>query len=87
MTSVYLKSGILGFALGATLFAIAPLGLGIYFIELLKPVLAPGLILTQIVLGNSVGASSLALAVVLNGIIFTLPFLSYFLIRARAERQ
>lgn len=73
------KSAIFGFVLGALLFGIAPLGLGIYFIEYLKPVLVPGVLLTQSILGTTDGSSSFALALFLNGAIYTIPIFLYLL--------
>lgn len=87
MIRIILKSILCGFALGAILFAIAPLGLGIYFIEVLKPVLVPGILLTQLILGNSVGIITLIFALVMNGAIFTIPFLVFFLTRANVKRS
>lgn len=82
---VYLKSAACGFALGSILFAIAPLGLGIYIIEFLKPLLVPGLLITQLLIGNSIGPTSIAIALMLNGFLFTIPFLVYFLTKARTK--
>ena len=85
MIGIYIKSAICGFLLGSVLFAIAPLGLGIYFIEVLKPVLVPGLLVTQLILGNSAGPAAIMIALLLNGILFSLPFLYYFLSRTRTR--
>ncbi|MFT4887105.1 MAG: hypothetical protein ACJA2D_001816 [Pseudohongiellaceae bacterium] len=79
MNRIYLKSTVLGFALGSILFVIAPLGLGIYIIEFLKPAFVPGLLITQLLIGSTVGAISIIIALALNGLIFTIPFLTYFL--------
>lgn len=87
MIRIILKSILCGFSLGAILFAIAPLGLGIYFIEVLKPVLVPGILLTQLILGNSVGIIPLIFALVMNGAIFTIPFFVFFLTRANVKRS
>jgi len=85
MIRLYIKSAICGFVLGSVLFAIAPLGLGIYIIEVLKPVLVPGLLVTQLLLGHSVGPAAIVLALTLNGLLFTLPFLAYFLTQTRTK--
>lgn len=79
MNRVYLKSASWGFTLGSILFVIAPLGLGLYIIEVLKPALVPGLLITQLLIGSTVGAISIIVALALNGLIFTIPFLAYFL--------
>ena len=76
------KSLIYGFILGCILFAIAPLGLGIYFIEQLKPVLVPGLPLAQLILGHTSGSKAILLALAINGIIYSIPFLAYSLTRS-----
>ena len=85
MIKIYIKSTICGFLLGSLLFVIAPLGLGIYFIEVLRPVLVPGLLLTQLLLGTSVEPATIIIALTLNGILFTLPFLLYFLTQKKAR--
>lgn len=85
MDSIYSKSIVFGFILGTILFAIAPLGLGISLVELLKPVLAPGAIITQQILGSSAGVSAIALALTINGAIFSLLFICYFLVRKNAN--
>ncbi len=86
MIRLYIKSTIYGFVLGSVLFVIAPLGLGIYIIEVLKPVLVPGLLLTQLLLGLSVGPAAIVIALILNGLLFTLPFLWYFIAQKNSKR-
>ena len=86
MNRVYLKSIAFGFVSGTILFAIAPLGLGIPIIEILKPVLAPGALITQLILRNSVGITPIIIAVMINGVLFTILFLAYFLSRANARK-
>lgn len=86
MNRVYLKSIAFGFPLGAILFAIAPLGLGIHFIEILKPVLAPGALITQLLLGNSVGIIPIIFALIVNGALFTLLVLAYFLTQTSKKK-
>ena len=81
MKRICLKSIICGFVLGSILFAIAPLGLGISLIEFLKPVLAPGTLITPLIFGNSAGAITIVVALTINGVMFTIPFLCYFLTR------
>jgi hypothetical protein len=85
MNRIILKSIVCGFVVGSILFAIAPLGLGISLIEILKPVLVPGVLLTQLILGNSIGIFPLTLALILNGVIFTVPFTVYFFTRAKTN--
>ena len=86
MKMIYLKSIAFGFVLGTILFAIAPLGLGIPIIEILKPVLAPGALITQLILRNSVGIMPIIIALMINGVLFTILFLTYFLTRANARK-
>ncbi|PCI76236.1 MAG: hypothetical protein COB20_11105 [SAR86 cluster bacterium] len=86
MNSIILRSSVCGFTLGAILFAIAPLGLGISFIEVLKPFLVPGVLITQLILGNNAGSIPIMLALLMNGVIFTLPFIGYFLIRTNTRK-
>ena len=81
MKSIIPKSLICGFIAGTVLFGIAPLGLGIYFIEIIKPVLVPGVLLTQLVLGNTIGSTALFLALLLNGMIYSILFYGLFKFR------
>ena len=83
IVKLIVKNTVYGFILGTILFGIAPLGLGISFIEYLKPVLVPGVFLTQLILGNTVGPMQLLLALFLNGIIFSIPFLVFSLSRTK----
>ena len=85
MTRICLISIICGFVLGTVLLGIAPLGLGISFIEPLRPVLAPGALITQQILGSSGGIVSIAVALAINGAIFTLLFIAYFWARKNRE--
>ena len=78
---MYIKSAIYGFLLGSILFAIAPLGLGIGIIETLQPVLVPGALIIRLFIESDVGPATIAIAVVLNGLLFTIPFLLYFITR------
>lgn len=87
MTSLIIRALIYGFILGSLFFAIAPLGLGIYLIELLKPVLVPGVLLAQLILGNTAGSKPIILALFLNGIIYSIPFLAFSLTRANELNQ
>jgi len=79
MNRILLKSLLFGFVTGVVCFAIAPLGLGIELIALLKPVLAPGIPITQLILGNNVTLITYVLAVLFNGIIYTALFAVIFL--------
>ena len=82
MKKLLLKSLACGFLVGLLLFAIAPLGLGIVLIEQLKPVLVPGVYLAQFIVGNAAGSSLLlAVAVIFNGLLYSLLFARIFLLR------
>ena len=85
MNNIYLKSILYGTILGGLLFTIAPLGLGIPFIEVLKPFLAPGAMVAQIVVPNSAGMSAVLFALVVNAAIYSLLFIVYFSIRKNAN--
>lgn len=87
MAKLIIRSLVYGFIIGSILFAIAPLGLGIYFIELLKPLLVPGVLLTQFILGNTVGSKPILLALFLNGMIYSIPFLAFSLIQRERETK
>jgi len=80
-----IKNTAYGFLLGMVLFMIAPLGLGIPFIENLKPVLAPGIYLAQILIGDSAGPVQIGLAFILNGIIFALAFLGFSVAKSKTS--
>ena len=79
MKRIYVRSILGGYLLGTIFFAVAPLGLGISLIELLKPVLAPGALVTRQVMGSSTGIIPILVALAINGAIFTLLFFFYFL--------
>ncbi|MEQ8952514.1 MAG: hypothetical protein RL120_00130 [Gammaproteobacteria bacterium] len=70
-----------GFLLGISLAMMAPLGLGIYPIEFLRPVLIPGFMLTQLLLGNEVGLFYLLLGVILNCLVFFMVIFAWSLLR------
>jgi hypothetical protein len=87
MVKLILKSIISGFVLGTVLFVVAPLGLAIYFIEYLKPVLIPGVSLAQFFLGNTDSITPMILAFIFNGLIYSIPFLGFSLIRAYVAKK
>ncbi len=87
MKNIYIRSLLCGFALGTVLFTIAPLGLAIGFVELLRPVLVPGIMLAQLLLGNGFGVLTIFLSVVLNGLVFSLVFLAAFSWRAQNKNS
>lgn len=87
MRNYFLRSLICGFGLGTLFFAMAPLGLGIAFIEVLKPVLTPGISLTQLILGSNGGMLAFFLALVLNGAVFTSVFLIWSMARQNRNSE
>ena len=46
-------------------------------------VLVPGLLITQLLIGSNVGAISVVVALTLSGLVFTILFLAYLLIKER----
>jgi len=85
VNTIFSRSIVYGFVLGTVLFVIAPLGLGIAFIELLKPLLVPGVLVTQLLLDSNGGMVPVVLALIFNGIIFSLLFFAYYSIRRDAS--
>jgi hypothetical protein len=55
------------------------------FIEDMKPLLVPGVFLTQLILGNTISSTQPYLALLLNGIIFSIPFLVISLTRKNTQ--
>lgn len=86
MTKLVVRPMIYGFILGAVFFVISPLGLGSAFIEHLRPVLIPGVLLTQLFL-NVIGTIPLLLAFILNGVIYSILFFGFFAIRLYVENN
>lgn len=67
--------------MGIIFLTIAPLGLAISFIESLKPILAPGTYLSELILGGSSGLQYFIITIVANGLIYTSVFFILFLAR------
>jgi hypothetical protein len=85
VSQLYIKSAIYGFVLGSILFAVAPLGLGIGIIETLQPVLVPGVMVMKLFVESDIGPATMVMAVVLNGLLFMIPFLLYFIARSKTN--
>lgn len=85
MKKIYARSLVAGFFIGTLFFTIAPLGLGISAIEVLKPVLTPGILLTQLITGSGGGALVFIMALVLNGAVFSALILIWSLLRQRSN--
>ncbi len=83
MTKVIIRSAVLGFIVGTVFLAIAPLGLGIAFIEFLRPILIPGINLFRSLYLSGTGAWPWVLGLILNGLIYTALFLSIVVIQKR----
>ena len=81
--SLWFKSLFCGFLVGIIFLTIAPLGLAISFIESLKPVLAPGTYLSELILGGSSGLLYFIITIAGNGLIYTAAFFILFLARKK----
>lgn len=81
MTKVSFKSFVSGFITGAVLLATAPLGLGIAFVEFLKPILAPAVGMLRTLSPNISAPFLWLFAFLLNGLVYALLFFSIVLIR------
>lgn len=80
MTKLVRKSLVYGFIAGTVFFVIAPLGLAIAMIEFLRPILIPGVALFQLFWQNLTGAVGLILGLILNGVVYSLLFMSFSLV-------
>ena len=87
MSKLAIKSTVIGFILGTVFFVIAPLGLGITFIESLKPVLVPGVAAIQLLGVNTDGALLMISALFLNGLIYTLVVFSVLAARSQLGKS
>jgi hypothetical protein len=81
MKKIIIKAIIFGFLTGILFLLVAPLGLGIYFIEILKPILIPGINLFRPVFDNTSGYLRWVVAFILNGLVYTIFFLIVSLIK------
>ncbi|MAX08101.1 MAG: hypothetical protein CMQ08_09065 [Gammaproteobacteria bacterium] len=73
--------------MGIIFLTIAPLGLAISFIESLKPILAPGTYLSELILGGSSGLLYFIITIVANGLIYTSAFFILFLARKKNKNS
>ena len=71
----------LGFVVCPVFLAIAPLGLGIAFIEFLKPVLDPGVRLLRLLWENTPDPLYWILALVLNGLVYSAFFYAVMFVK------
>jgi hypothetical protein len=83
MKNIILKATLYGFVTGIILFVIAPLGLSIPLIENLKPLLAPGALLTRALLASTSGALPIVIALILNCLVYALIISGVLLSRKR----
>jgi hypothetical protein len=81
MPKLILKSLVFGFIVGAIFLGLAPFGLVFAFVEFLRPILIPGIDLFRPLWQNTSGSSPWILGVTLNGLIYTILFLTILLIR------
>ncbi len=83
MTKVIIKSLVLGFIIGTVFLGIAPLGLGIAFVEFLRPILVPGIDLFRSLYQSGSGSLPwiFGFGFILNGLIYTILFLSISLLK------
>ena len=79
MTKVIIKSLALGFIIDTVFLGIAPLGLGIAFVEFLRPILMPGIDLFRSFYQS--GSLPWIFGFILNGLIYTILFLSISLLK------
>lgn len=87
MTRVLIKSLVLGFAVGTVFLGIAPLGLGIAFVEFLRPILIPGIDLFRTLYQSESGSLPWIIGLILNGLIYTALFLSILLIQKHVAHR
>ena len=90
MTKLVIKSLIFGFIVGIIFFAIAPLALGIAFIEFLRPLLVPGVDLFKSFWQTTglIPTSQWIFAIALNGFIYSIIFFAILLARKNiADRK
>ncbi len=87
MTKVITKALVLGFIIGTVFLGIAPLGLGIAFVEFLRPILIPGIDLFRSLYLSGTGAWPWVLGLILNGLIYTALFLSILVIQKHAVHR
>ena len=73
--------------MGIIFLTIAPLGLAISFIESLKPILAPGTYLSELILSGSSGLLYFIITIVANGLIYTSAFFILFLARKKNKNS
>ncbi|PCJ27098.1 MAG: hypothetical protein COA96_04065 [SAR86 cluster bacterium] len=87
MLKLVFKSAITGFIVGSVFMALAPLGLGISFVEYLEPVLIPGVSLLHLAGKTTVDSLFLMLGLFLNGLIYTGLTLCFLLTRKYLEKK
>jgi len=82
MKKTTLQSFAIGLVLGTLFFALAPLGLGLSFIEVMKPVLAPSVYLVRFFGTSTAGAFPIVLALALNVLIYSLLVMGFLITRS-----
>ncbi len=92
MIKLAIESLLFGFLVGIIFFAIAPLALGIAFVEFLRPILIPGIDLLKLFWpwqsSGNIPASQWTLSIALNGFIYSILFFAILLARKNiADRK
>jgi len=82
MKKMIMQSVTMGLILGTLFFALAPLGLGLSFVEIMKPVLAPGAYLVRFSGTSTAGIIPIALALLLNVLIYSLLVMGILVTRS-----
>ena len=83
MTKLIIKSLFFGFIVGVIFIVIAPLALGIAFIENLRPILIPGVALSKSIwpTADSVSTGQWIFAILVNGLVYSILFFAVLLAR------
>lgn len=87
LMTLIMKSLALGFIVGAVLLGVAPLGLAIAFVEFIKPILAPGIGILQLLSQNILGSSFWIFGLLLNGLVYALLIFGILFIRSYAKSK
>jgi len=82
-----IRSLLLGFGTGTLFFLISPLGLGIAMVEFFKPVLAPGVSLVVLFSKGGGGPLLLPIGLILNGLTYSVFFLSLGLVNLHLNQH
>lgn len=83
MFKLVIKSSVFGFITGTIFLGLASFGLFIAFLEVLRPILMPGIDLFQPLYRNANASltRNIVIGFILNGLIYTILFLNILMIR------